>query len=234
LKPDTKLRLASHVGKDGAQAADIFIGKIKQVSDGQSPFFVSDGRSYRQPLTKHYSTEVQPDPTKPRRGRPRKRPERKRDPDLLYGQAIKVKDSRGHVKGVRRRMVFGSVAEMRARFEELPLNQLLTTNHIERDHLTSRTHNSRLVRQSITYSKAQAPLQWQCDLEDLYYNFCLAHTSLRRELPEPIPTKGTGSPKKWEQRTPAMAEGIADYIMALGELLSMPVLPKRRHNDRGP
>ena len=53
LKPDTKLCLASHVGKDGAQDADIFIGRIKQVSDGQSPFFTSDGRSYREALTKH-------------------------------------------------------------------------------------------------------------------------------------------------------------------------------------
>ena len=78
---------------------------------GQSPFFVSDGRSYRKPLTKHYGTEVQPDPTKPKLGRPRKQPERRRDPDLLYGQAIKDKDSRGCVVGVRRRMVFGSVAE---------------------------------------------------------------------------------------------------------------------------
>lgn len=136
--------------------------------------------------------------------------------------------------GVRRRILFGSVAEMRARFKEMPLNQLLTTNHIERDHLTSRTHNSRLVRRSITYSKARLPLQWQCDLEDFYYNFCPERSSLRRELPEPLPTKGTGSPKRWEQRTPAMAEGIADHIMTLGEMLSIPVLPKRRHNDGGP
>lgn len=195
---------------------------------------MSDGRSYRQPLTKYYSTEVQPDPTKPKCGRPRTRPERRRDPDLLYGQAIKDKDSRGRVVSIRRRMVFGSVAELRKRFRETPLNQLLTTNHIERDHLTARLHNSRLVRRSITYSKLQAALQWQCDLEDLYYNFCLPHSSLRRELPKPIPTKGTGSPKKWEQRTPAMAEGIADHIMTLAEVLSIPVLPQGHHNIRGP
>ena len=195
---------------------------------------MSNGRSYRQPLTEHYSTEVQPDPTKPKLGRPRTHPERRRDPDLLYGQALKDKDSRGRVVGIRRRMVFGSVAELRKRFRETPLNQLLTTNHIERDHLTARLHNSRLVRRSITYSKLQAALQWQCDLEDLYYNFCLPHSSLRRELPEPIPTKGTGSPKKWEQRTPAMAEGIADHIMTLAEVLSIPVLPQYHHNIRGP
>jgi hypothetical protein len=228
------LRLASHVGKDSAQAADILIGQVKQVSEGQSPFFVSDGRSYGEALMKHYSTEVQPDPTQPKRGRPRKQLERRRDPDLLYGQAIKDKDSRGRVVSVHRRMVFGSAAELRERFREIPRNQLLTTNHIERDHLTSRTHNSRLVRRSITYSKVQAPLQWQCDLDDLYYNFCLPHSSLRQELPEPIPTRGTGSPKRWEQRTPAMAEGLTDHIMTLTEVLSIPALPQCHHNIRGP
>lgn len=152
----------------------------------------------------------------------------------MYGQTIKEKDSKGRVVGLRRQMVFGSVAELRERFQGTSLNLLLTTNHIERDHLTCRLHNSRLVRRSITYSKAQAPLQWQCDLEDLYCNFCLPHSSLRRKLPEPIPTKGTGSPKKWEQRTPAMAEGITDHIMTFVEVLSIPIISKGCHNDRGP
>ena len=222
------------MGKDNEQAGEALIGKVKGVSDEQAPFFMSDGRAYHKPLTAHYSTEIEPDPSHPKRGRPRIHPQRQRDPELMYGQAIKEKDSQDRVVGVRRRMVFGSVAQLRKRFEKTPLNQLLTTNHLERDHLTCRLHNSRLVRRSITYSKAQAPLQWQCDLEDLYYNFCLEHSSLRQELPEPVPTKGAGSPKKWEQRTPAMAEGIADHIMTLNELFSTAVLPKRRHNDRGP
>lgn len=234
LKPDTKLRLASHVGKDSSQEGETLIGRVKQVSDDQAPFFTSDGRDYHKPLTAHYSTEVKPDPSQPKRGRPRIHPERRRDPELLYGQVVKEKDSQDRVMGVRRRMIFGSVAQLRKRFKQTPFHQLLTTNHLERDHLTCRTHNSRLVRRSITYSKSQAALQWQCDFDDLYYNFCLPHSSLRRRLPEPIPTKGTGSPKKWEPVTPAMAEGITDHAMTLAELLSIPVLPKRHHNDRGP
>lgn len=222
------------MGKDNPEDADIFVGKIKQVSDGQSPFFTSDGRDYGGALTKHYSTEVQPDQSKRKRGRPRKWPERKRDPNLRYGQVIKEKDSKGQVIGLRRQMVFGSVAELQEAFQDVPLRLLLTTNHLERDNLSCRLHNSRLVRRSITYSKARRPLQWQCDFDDLYHNFCLVHSSLRRELPQPIPTKGNGSPKKWEQRTPAMAEGITDHIMTLEELLAIPVLTRRRHNDRGP
>ena len=152
------------------------------------------------------------------------------------------KDSKRQLVGVHRRMVFGSMAESRECFQDTPLSLLLTTNHIERDHFACRLPNSRLVRCSISYSKTQAPLQWPCDLEDLYpgltartgCNFCLGHSSLRRELPEPIPTRGSGSLKKWEQRTPAMAEGIADHIMTLDELLSIPVSPELCHNDRGP
>ncbi len=35
--------------------------------------------------------------------------------------------------------------------------------------------------------------QWQCGFEDLYYNFYLPYSSLRRKLPEPVPLVGTGS-----------------------------------------
>jgi hypothetical protein len=38
--------------------------------------------------------------------------------------------------GVCWRMAFGLVAEIRARFREMPLKQLLTTHHIERDYVT--------------------------------------------------------------------------------------------------
>ena len=38
-------------------------------------------------------------------------------------------------------------------------------------------------------------------------------------LPTPIPTKGNGSPKLWEPRTPAMAAGITDHVWSMEELL---------------
>ncbi|HEC34117.1 MAG TPA: hypothetical protein ENI37_05305 [Chloroflexi bacterium] len=44
------------------------------------------------------------------------------------------------------------------------------------------------------------------------YHFTRYHASLRVKLPEPIPTRGSGSPKKWEQRTPAMAAGLTDHL----------------------
>ena len=38
-------------------------------------------------------------------------------------------------------------------------------------------------------------------------------------LPMPIPTKGNGSPKLWKQITPAMAAGITDRVLTMGDLL---------------
>jgi hypothetical protein len=51
------------------------------------------------------------------------------------------------------------------------------------------------------------------------YHFVRPHGSLRRRLPQPIPTHGNGSPKKWEQRTPAMAGGLTDHVWTMKELL---------------
>jgi hypothetical protein len=58
-----------------------------------------------------------------------------------------------------------------------------------------------------------------------YYNLCLPHESLRVALPQPTPTKGNGSPKKWVSRTPAMAAGITDNAWMMRKLLMMRVPP---------
>jgi len=43
--------------------------------------------------------------------------------------------------------------------------------------------------------------------------------------------QGQRLPEEGEERTPAMTEGIADHIMTLDELLSIPVSPELCHND---
>ena len=44
--------------------------------------------------------------------------------------------------------------------------------------------------------------------------------SLRQELETPEPTRGTGSPRRWRPRTPAIAAGITDHVWTTTELLS--------------
>jgi len=71
----------------------------------------------------------------------------------------------------------------------------------------------------MTLCKGEAGLRQQLALYQTYYNFCLPHTSLRQPLPEPTPTNGSGSAKRWQPRTPAMAAGLTDHGWTLREVL---------------
>ena len=51
------------------------------------------------------------------------------------------------------------------------------------------------------------------------YNFCYFHDSLRVAKP-------VGAPRKWVERTPAMAAGLTDHRWTMKELLSYKVLAK--------
>jgi hypothetical protein len=59
----------------------------------------------------------------------------------------------------------------------------------------------------------------------VYHNFGLAHASVRQPLAEPLPTTGTGSAKRWQPCTPAMAAGIPDHVWSLNEVLLLRVPP---------
>ena len=70
-----------------------------------------------------------------------------------------------------------------------------------------------------TLCKGEDGLHQQLALYHVYYNFCLPHASLRQALPQPEPTNGTGSVKRWQPRTPAMAAGLTDHVWTLHEVL---------------
>jgi hypothetical protein len=80
-------------------------------------------------------------------------------------------------------------------------------------------------RRVMTLCKGEDGLRHQLVLYQLYYNFCLPHASLRQSLPEPKPTHGNGSAKRWRPRTPAMAAGLTDHVWTLHEMLLFRVPP---------
>jgi hypothetical protein len=45
-------------------------------------------------------------------------------------------------------------------------------------------------------------------------------------LPQPLPTHGNGSAKRWQPRTPAMAAGLTDHVWTLREVLLFRVPPQ--------
>ena len=62
----------------------------------------------------------------------------------------------------------------------------------------------------------------------LYAYYGDPHDSLSQRLSVPQPTRGSGSPKKWQPVTPAMAAGLTDHVWTMEELLSYRVPPDFR------
>lgn len=211
----SRLRVVNHLSHQRSEPEAIaFLAKFKGKTDGRPPLFTSDKLpAYVEALIANYSTP-EPPPVKRGRGRPRKEPRRVLDPHLCYAQVDKHREH-GRLVEVRRRIIFGA-SEVIAKILG---HQHINTSYVERDNLTSRQSNGRLVRKTLSHSKKDYYLQRHLDLEDAVFNFARPHRSLRVALPEPIQSR------KWEQRTPAMAAGLTDHVWTLEELLSYRVPP---------
>jgi IS1 family transposase len=211
----SRLRVVNHLSHERDEAeARAFLAKFKVRTDGRAPLFTSDQlRAYTAALIANYSTP-EPPPLKRRPGRPRKQPKRLLDPQLLYAQVDKIREG-GRVVEVRRQLVLGADGEIARLLRETGCGTQINTAYIERDNLTSRQSNGRLVRKTLSFSKTKHYLQRQLDLEDAIYNFVRPHRALRLKCPTP---RAHGH--LWEERTPAMAAGLTDHIWTLEQLLS--------------
>jgi hypothetical protein len=209
------LRVTTHLSHDRSEEeATAFLAEFKAKTDGRPPLFTSDKLpAYVQALIANYSTP-EPPPIKRGRGRPRTKPRRVLDPELCYGQVDKHRE-KGRVVEVRRRIIFGSSEVI----TEILGDQQINTSYVERDNLTSRQSNGRLVRKTLSHSKKKHYLRRHLDLEDAVFNFVRPHQSLREALPQPI------KDRKWQPRTPAMAAGLTDHIWTLEELLAYRLPP---------
>jgi IS1 family transposase len=216
--PVWHLVLAFVIGKRTQESANLLIDRVAFVTDEHIPFFTSDQLAeYPLALLHTYGIWQQP-PRNGTRGRfpdPRRVPA----PDLLYAQVVKKREQ-GRVVEVQSRVVFGRAEQIAALLEASPVSRTINTSFVERDNLTMRQNNRRLTRRTNGFSKELTWFEKQLWLSLAYYHFVLPHHSLRRALPEPQPTRGSGSPQRWQPVTPAMAAGITDHIWTTTELLS--------------
>lgn len=216
--PLSKLWLASVVGDRGQECAQLLIHAIcKLLAPGCVPLFLSDQWSaYASALLTHFGHWV-PVPRRHRLGRSPK-PRLQPLPDLHYAQVVKKRE-KGRVVSVSHRIVYGSLEVVQAVLKDGGVGQIINTSFIERLNLTIRQHVAALARKVIQLAKTESGLEHQLTLSQGYYNFCLPHAALRVRLPQPQATKGNGSAKKWQPRTPAVAANITHRIWKLEELL---------------
>jgi IS1 family transposase len=222
LDPVAKLLLAIEVGDRTLALAQCLVHQVAQVlAPDCVPLFLTDGfKEYLRAVLTHYGHWV-PRPRCWAKG-PVPKPRWLPLPQLQYAQVVK-QTRRRRLVAVSSRVVFGTLAGIK---EVLAAHGWqINTAFIERVNLTIRQHVAAVGRRVTTLCKGEMGLRQQLALYQLYYNFCLPHASLRLPLPQPAPTKGLGSAKRWRPCTPAMAAGLTDHVWTLREVVLFRVPP---------
>ena len=130
--------------------------------------------------------------------------------DLKYAQVCK-KCNKGRVVEVVQRVVFGDkdvVLHLLGADEQGTIN----TAYVERMNLTFRNCLARFIRKTMNESKTLYMHSRMIDFFQAWYNFVKSHKSLQVLV--------MNEKRKWEQRTPAMAEGLTNHVWNLEELLT--------------
>jgi IS1 family transposase len=222
MDPESKLLLALDVGDRTLAMAQRVVHHVAQVlAPDCAPLFLTDGfREYLTAVLTHYGQWVQP-PRRQAQG-PAPKPRWMPLPQLLYAQVIKTVRRRRLVD-VQHRVVFGTLEAVQQVLAAGGWQ--INTAFVERLNLSLRQHVAAVGRRVTTLCKGEAGLRQGLTLYQVYYNFCLPHTSLRLPLPHPAATHGTGTAKRWQPRTPAMAAGLTDHVWTLREVLLFRVPP---------
>jgi IS1 family transposase len=222
IDPVTKLLLTIDVGDRTLAMAQCVVHQVVQVlAPGCVPLFLTDGfKEYTTALLTHYGQWMHP-PRQRAQG-PAPKPRWMPLPQLLYAQVIKTTRRRRLVH-VRHCVVFGTLEAVQQVLAACGWQ--INTAFIERLNLSLRQHVAAVGRRVITLCKGEAGLRQQLVLYQVYYNFCLPHASIRRPLPQPERTNGSGSAKRWQSQTPAMAAGLTDHVWSMREILLFRVPP---------
>ena len=222
IDPVSKLLLAIDVGERTLAMAQRLVHQVvRGLAPGCVPLFLTDGfKEYSTALLTHLGQWVQP----PRRRAigPTPKPRWMPLPELLYAQVVKTHRRRRLVR-VSHRVIFGTLEGVKHVLASQGWH--INTAFVERVNLTIRQHVAAVGRRVITLCKSEEGLRPQLSLYQTYHNFCLPHASLRVPLSQAQPTNGSGSAKRWQPRTPAMAAELTDHVWTLREILLFRVPP---------
>jgi IS1 family transposase len=208
--PVSKVLPAFVVGKRTKANAYKLVERISRATDGAMPLFTSDDLAhYRDGLLRVYGIREELPKGPRKRGRPRKLKLRP-PPGLRYAQVVKHR-RKGRVVSITTKVIFGKEQKVKELLAASPVSKGVNISFVERNNLTLRQQSRRLGRKTNGFSKDISRLEAQLNLALGYYHFVKEHFGLRRESED--------TSKKWVQRSPAMAAGIADHIWSTRELL---------------
>jgi IS1 family transposase/transposase-like protein len=201
-----------HTGHRTQEEAIIFVEKIKSNSDKKAPFFMSDCWFYGAVLAMLYSFFVAVEYCG--RGR-RPAPKRVVDPALRYAQVYKQRNSKGKIESISTRILLGDEVAMLNELLDAKRSKTINTDFVESRNGKYRKDNARLIRRTLCHSKDakchDASIIWLTQV----FNYTRFVVGLRVEI-NPNAKKFE---KKYQQRTPAMAEGLIDKHLTIRQLL---------------
>jgi hypothetical protein len=155
-----------------------------------------------------------PAPKRPGPGRP-PQPKRVLPPDLCYATVCK-KRAHGRVVEVVRTVVFGTLCVLAMLLSRSRVSKTINTAFALRNNGTDRRQNARKHRKTYAFSKDLDVHHAASYFIGYTYNFCWCVRTLR------VQGADGGC---YEQRTPAMAAGLADHVWSLQEWISYPAKP---------
>jgi hypothetical protein len=215
--PRHKVVIHFVVGRHNQTTAHALVAGSKRRSDGHVPVCTSDElKHYDDALLASYGIKDEV-PSTGMRGRPRK-PVLKAPPNWLYAQVVQRR-KQGRVVEITTRVVFGTRKAVAAKLAQSPVSTAINTSFVERNNLTMRHQNRRLVRKTMAFSKTHERVVQQLHLSCAYYHFVKPHLGLRQ--------KTKRKKQKYREQTPLMAAGITDHRWTMAELFSSAVLKPR-------
>ncbi len=218
MDPVTKLIPVLHLGARTQAAAHTVVHELHQrLTPGCLPVFTSDGLNlYFYALTAHFGTWEEAMGHRKRQWQVAA--------GLLYGQ-VKKTYRRRHVVRVRRRMRCGTLAAFQAALRKLGLSGRVNTAFVERVNLTLRQGVAALARRTWATAQAAPALLAHLEWWRGYYHLVRPHASLRVPLGQPNERGGRRIPRRYRERTPAMAAGLTHRRWTARDLLLFPLPP---------
>ena len=178
--------------------------KRRHAHQDSPPPLVSDGwGGHREALVEVYGH------VPPYRGRGRPPTRKQPEATWQYTQMVKQHDTQGHFTGVDIRIIYGDADTLNVTGQ--------STAYSERTNLTARHMNSRLVRQTLGFSKQVVMLRASSIWEDVVYNLTRPVKTLRLAVFQ--------EGRRWQPRSPAMAAGLTDHLWSIRELLTRIPVP---------
>jgi IS1 family transposase len=204
LDPESRLVVSVVVGKRTEENARQLVHELYERTDGR---FINLISSDEYPAYATAIAEVYAEPELTATGQPATE---RLPADLVYATVHKTREQ-GRVVKVETRLVFGTLLNLTAALAWAVLDWVNTV-FIERSNGTDRHRNSRKVRKTYRFSK-----DWGVHEAMTYFtlyssNYCNTVRTLRVEV----------APKRYRQRTPAMAAGLTDHVWSLEEWLLFP------------